>query len=194
MLNLQTTRTETHVITADGRTGCISHIGSNPYTEDNRLYAYVEGIWQTGHLIGFRWADYFPGDQLDPAEPVDETQAYFDWLHDHTVDLDAPGYLPQMVDVMLNGLDSIRSADALERVKAVLKYDLELTEGDELTAAVEAITERLKLWGANAWDTQIGKLALKMEAELERRRDAEEAEDDPYRYADDYEDDIRGGW
>lgn len=193
MLNLRTTPTEIHVITADGRPGCISRIGCNPYAQDNRLYAYVEGIWQTGHLIGFRWADYFPGEQLDPAEPIDETQAYLDWLHDYTVDLESSDYLTQMVDVMLNSPDGIRSANAFERVKAVLKYDLESTEGDELAAAVEAITERVKLQGIG-WDTPIGKLALKMEEELNRRRENGAEEDDPYRYADDYEDDIRGRW
>lgn len=67
MLNLQNVSPNTPVQTTDGRAGVIAFVGSNPYAQDNQPYAYVIGFHTSGGFVGFSWADYFAGEQLEEA-------------------------------------------------------------------------------------------------------------------------------
>lgn len=71
---------------------------------------------------------------------TDDTERYYEWLHDHTVDLNAPDYLLQMIQIYsFYFLGEGRYLRVKQAIYDVLTYDIERISDDVLKTAQDML-------------------------------------------------------
>jgi hypothetical protein len=175
MLNLQNATPNTPVKTHDGRSGVIVGIFShNPYTNDQQPYAYVTGFWTFGACTGFSWADYFSGEQLHEAGVDHHIHQAGSPFSNRTQQLESLEYL---LDTLRHYTEELTDWNLHE----IEDLAVEIVHNTAFDHELVDLAEKVKRWA-------VGTLTERQEAREEAEREA--AKDDPYFWADFYEDDT----